>query len=136
MASPNPLDSRFRGNDGQKIGGNGAIIVRFSLMSTRPSLSCHYDTIPFSIYQTHSKGERKTEWFFGYKMHSLADAVYGVPLVHVILPANKVDMNTLPTLMEMAASARDWFQPEYLMADKGYNSQANHSSCTNAERSR
>ena len=37
MASPNPLDSRFRGNDGQKIGGNGAIIVHFSLMSTRPS---------------------------------------------------------------------------------------------------
>ena len=36
MASLNPLDSRFRGNDGQKIGGNGAIIVRFSLMSTRP----------------------------------------------------------------------------------------------------
>ena len=73
-----------------------------------------------------TKGERKTEWFFGYKMHSLADAVYGVPLVHLILPANKVDMNTLSTLMEMAASARDWFQPEYLMADKGYDSQANH----------
>ena len=33
---PNPLDSRFRGNDGVEIGGDGAIIARFSLMSTRP----------------------------------------------------------------------------------------------------
>ena len=73
-----------------------------------------------------TKWERKTEPFFGYKHHSLIDAVYGVPLVHEIIPANKVDMNTLPTLMEMAASARDWFQPKYLMADKGCDSQANH----------
>ena len=52
MASPNPLDSRFRGNDGvekrewrAKIGGNGAIIVRFSLMSTRPRKT-KFETYP------------------------------------------------------------------------------------------
>ena len=73
-----------------------------------------------------TKGERKTEPFFGYKMHSLTDAVYGVPLVHEILPANKADTNTLPALMDAASSAHSWFRPEYLMADKGCDSQANH----------
>ena len=36
-AVPNPLDSRFRGNDGVEIGNGGAIIILFSLMSARPS---------------------------------------------------------------------------------------------------
>lgn len=73
-----------------------------------------------------TKGERKTEWFFGYKMHSLIDAVYGVPLVHVIRPANEGDTMKLRTLVNTASSAHSWFQPEYLMADKGYDSQTNH----------
>ena len=36
-AVPNPLDSRFRGNDGGEIGGDSVIIAHFSLMSTHPS---------------------------------------------------------------------------------------------------
>ena len=67
-ASPNPLDSRFRGNDGQKIGGDGAIIpvssdfapfapsrlcVKF-LVSTRPS---HFLAPPrhFRSFPRHSR---------------------------------------------------------------------------------
>ena len=36
--------NKFRGNDGQQIGGGGAIIVHFNLMSTHPSIgviSCY-----------------------------------------------------------------------------------------------
>ena len=73
-----------------------------------------------------TKGDRKTDWFFGYKTHSLIDAVYGVPLVHVIRPANEGDTMKLRTLVNMASSAHNWFQPEYLMADKGCDSQTNH----------
>ena len=73
-----------------------------------------------------TKGERKTEPFFGCKMRSPADEALGVPPIHEILPANKVDVNTLPALMETAGAAHDWFQPKYLMANKGCDSQANH----------
>ena len=73
-----------------------------------------------------TKGERKTEWFFGYKMHSLIDSAHGVPLVHAVRPANEGDTVKLRSLMETARSAHSWFQPEHLMADKGYDSQANH----------
>ena len=73
-----------------------------------------------------TKGERKTEPFFGCKMRSPADEALGVPPIREILPANKVDVNTLPALMETAGAAHDWFQPKYLMANKGCDSQANH----------
>ena len=73
-----------------------------------------------------SKSKEKTEPFFGYKMHALNDAVYGVPLVHIVHPANKNDSPELPRLVEKAQAAFGWLRPDHLLADRGYDSQANH----------
>ncbi len=70
--------------------------------------------------------KKKTELFFGYKMHSLMDVEDGTPLVHIFLPANVNDSRILPLLVEKAEQTYGWFSPEYLLADRGYDSQANH----------
>ena len=73
-----------------------------------------------------SKSKEKTEPFFGYKMHALNDAVYGVPLVHIVHPANLSDSPELPRLVEKAQATFGWLDPEHLLGDRGYDSQANH----------
>ena len=66
------------------------------------------------------------EWSFGYKLHMVADAEYGIPIWSFTTPANRTDTLELPTLLDGAASAHPWFHPAYVIADKGYDSQANH----------
>ena len=68
----------------------------------------------------------KTEWYYGYKVHALVDAIYMIPLVYIILPANESETLQLPALVAKAQQTYRWFRPEYLLADKGYDSQANH----------
>ncbi|MCY4655044.1 MAG: transposase [Dehalococcoidia bacterium] len=73
-----------------------------------------------------SNSKEKTEPFFGYKMHALNDAVHGVPLVHIVHPANQNDSPELPRLVEKAQAMFGWLAPDHLLADRGYDSQANH----------
>ena len=73
-----------------------------------------------------SKGAKKTEPFFGYKLHSICDAVHGAPLAHVLLPANRNDSPLLPGLVRKAQAMYPWLKPKHLLADRGYDSQANH----------
>ena len=67
------------------------------------------------------------EWSFGYKLHMVADAEYGIPLWSYLTTASRNDTLELPTLLDGAASAYPWFRPGYVIGDKGYDSQANHS---------
>ncbi len=76
--------------------------------------------------KSNSSSKKKSEPFFGYKMHALNDAKYGVPLVHIVLPANKTDMRLLPDLVRKAQQTHPWLKPKHLIADRGYDSQANH----------
>ena len=73
-----------------------------------------------------SKSKAKTEPFFGYKLHAISDAVHGVPLAHVLLPANANDSPQLRRLLDRAQAAYRWLKPTHLLADRGYDSQANH----------
>jgi len=73
-----------------------------------------------------SKSKSKTEYFFGYKMHALNDAKYGVPIAHIILPGNKNDMPQLAPLVRKAQQTHPWLKPKHLLADRGYDSLANH----------
>lgn len=73
-----------------------------------------------------SGSKKKAEPFFGYKSHAMNDSVYGVPLVHTVLPANQNDSPELPRLVEKAQATFGWLAPGHLLADRGYDSQANH----------
>ena len=66
------------------------------------------------------------EWRWGYKVHMIADAHYGLPLAQIVTPGNKNDSRFLPPLVERAQSLYDWFEPRYCLADRGYDSNRNH----------
>ena len=70
--------------------------------------------------------DKKTEPFFGYKLHTLSDVIHGAPLAFMLLPANKNDSPQLPKLLKKAQGLYPWFRPAHCAADRGYDSQANH----------
>ena len=68
-----------------------------------------------------------TEYFFGYKVHMVVCATYGLPLAQVVTPGNRGDTTMLPAVMERAGSLYgDWWRPQVVVADRGYDSNANH----------
>ncbi len=66
------------------------------------------------------------EWGWGYKMHLLSDSNYGLPLDFIITPANENDSPMLPSVVQEARARYPWLHPKYLLADRGYDSAANH----------
>ena len=79
-----------------------------------------------------SSTKNKDELFFGYKLHLLGDAVYGVPLHYILLPANRNDSPQLPRVVKEARQTYPWLKPQYLLADRGYDAVANHEVLVNA----
>lgn len=69
--------------------------------------------------------KKKDELFFGYKVHALADSVYGVPLAHLVLPANLNDFPQLHLMVQKAQKLYPWFKPRHLIADRGYEGNPN-----------
>ena len=66
------------------------------------------------------------EWYFGYKLHVIADANYNLPLDFSVTSANQNDSTMLPPLFGQTRQHYPWFHPQRLMGDKGYDRQANH----------
>ena len=75
----------------------------------------------------HSAGHKDgEEYVFGYKMHMISDAIHGVPLGFTITPANEHDSPELPGLVDKVLGEYPWLEPGVLLADRGYDSEANH----------
>ena len=66
------------------------------------------------------------EWHHGYKVHMAVDANYGLPLAHVVTTAKRNDSPELPSVVRRAEALYRWFQPAAVIADRGYDSKANH----------
>ena len=66
------------------------------------------------------------EWHHGYKVHMVADANYGVPLAHLVTTAKRNDSPELPAVITRAKALYPWFEPSAVIADRGYDSTANH----------
>ena len=63
------------------------------------------------------------EWFFGYKVHTVADANHDVPLALTVTSGNESDMNNLVAPIEKMT--RSGIRPEVVIADRGYDSKKN-----------
>ena len=72
-----------------------------------------------------TKDKEGTEWCFGYRMHALADAIYGIPLGFILTPANINDTRLLPDVVLKAQRTHQWLKPKFLVADRGYDSDRN-----------
>ncbi len=64
--------------------------------------------------------------FFGYKNHAIVDANYEFPIAWETTPGNRSDIKMLRPLYESAKASFQWFSPQYLSGDKGYDSKAMH----------
>ena len=70
--------------------------------------------------------EGKTEFFFGYKVHTIVDANHGAPLDFLITPGNENDSTLLPRLLAQTKETLPWFQPRYVIGDRGYDAKTNY----------
>ena len=75
-----------------------------------------------------SRSKRKDgkEWYYGYKLHMVADATYGLPIAGYVTTASRNDSPELPNVLDNARRAHNWFRPDYVIADRGYDAQSNH----------
>ena len=72
------------------------------------------------------KADGDKEYFFGYKMHTICDAHFGIPLGHIILPANANDSPQLPKVFEAMRERHPNLPLRYALADRGYDAGANY----------
>ena len=61
-----------------------------------------------------------------FKLHMVADANHGLPLAHFVTKGNRNESQELPPLVAHAKSQLDWLAPRVAIADRGYDSAANH----------
>jgi len=75
-----------------------------------------------------SKKKRKRDlyYWFGYKLHLLADGVYELPVSFAVTPANESDTQQMEVLLKNARVERTEAKPEVVIADKGYDSKHNN----------
>ena len=66
------------------------------------------------------------EWYWGYKDHMVSDANHGLPLAHYVTTASYNDSPQLRSSMAHAENLYSWFKPKVVIADRGYDSTANH----------
>lgn len=77
-------------------------------------------------HTTQAKSSDNLKWVFGYKLHMVADAEYGVPLAQVVTTGSRHDSQELPRLIDRAKALYGWFAPNVAIADRGYDSAAIH----------
>ena len=56
----------------------------------------------------------------------VADTRYGIPLEQFVTTAKRNDSPELPGLIDRAQRLHEWFQPQVVTADRGYDAQSNH----------
>ena len=73
-----------------------------------------------------AKDKDGKEWHWGYKVHMVADANYGLPIAQITTTARRNDSPYLPKVITHAQRSHPWFKPQAVIADRGYDSMENH----------
>ncbi len=60
-----------------------------------------------------------TDYFFGYKVHAVADVKHGIPLAQIVTSGNRNDSPLLPKVMEKAQAFYPWLKPKIAVGDRG-----------------
>lgn len=75
----------------------------------------------------HKKDDQgKTIAIWGYKVHTVTDARYELPLGLIVTPGNINDTTQLIPLIHKLTAEFDWFSPKVIIADAGYDSMSNY----------
>ena len=76
-------------------------------------------------HSVRSKNSESTEFFFGYKVHMVANATHDLPITFKVTAGNRNDSPELPAVMDQAFATYDWFAPQVALADRGYDAKTN-----------
>ena len=76
-------------------------------------------------HSVRSKNTEGTEYFYGYKVHMVADARYDLPISFKVTAGNRSDSPELPVLMDQTFATYNWFAPQVALADRGYDAKSN-----------
>ena len=108
---------------GEEVAVDSTAIKSYSNPNRR-SLRDHEATwAPKHSARAKKNGE---EYYWGFKLHMVADANYGLPLGQFVTTAKDNDNPMLPDIIAKAESLFSWFKPRAVMADRGYDSRSNH----------
>lgn len=112
---------------GQNLAIDSTTVYTHARSTTNPARSsdpeAHWSAKSVANPRPYAIGKEK-DWHFGYTYHSVVDAASGIPIFGFTTPANHADTVTLPRLV--ADAVKIFGRPVAVMADKGYDSQANH----------
>ncbi len=72
-----------------------------------------------------SKGKDGKEWHYGYKVHAVCDADYGLPVGLITTTAKRNDSPWLPRVIEHSKAFLPWLKPGAVIADRGYDAESN-----------
>jgi len=64
----------------------------------------------------------KKKFYFGYKLHLLADTQYELPVAAKVATASIHDVRMASTVLSEARFTNSKFHPDYIIADRGYSS--------------
>lgn len=94
----------------------------------RRDLDADYGAKHYETTDAAGKVTKKEIWWFGYKVHLLADVTYELPLGYTVTPASASDTEQLPVVMEQyeTAQPRLCAKAETLVGDGGYDSTENN----------
>lgn len=70
--------------------------------------------------------QRDLYYWFGYKLHLVVDTIYELPVSFLLTTANESDTKQMPALLKRAGADQKDTKPRAVIADKGYDSQANY----------
>ena len=78
---------------------------------------------------SHSSRSKRTDGVvleFGYKLHTLGDTTYDLPLAVTVTTGSRSDSPELPPLVAKAIGMYDWLKPRVAVADRGCDAASNH----------
>ena len=76
-------------------------------------------------HSARSKEKESTEFFFGYKVHMVADATHDLPIAFTVTPGNESDSPEMREVMDKTIGMFKWFKPKVALADRGYDAMDN-----------
>ena len=80
-----------------------------------------YASDPEASFTKKTKDARKQQWWWGYKLHLATDTKYELPIAATVTTASRGDNPEVMPLLWKARERYEWFAPEYICLDAGYD---------------
>jgi hypothetical protein len=119
---------QFQAIDGKAVASHARRSGRCDDNDRRGDHDANWGVKSYTVNRTDGSTERQTKRWFGFKVHTIVDTTYELPLAYEVTPASTAEQ---PVAIELIKQLKD-NQPliletgEYFMADRGYDDSKLH----------